>query len=91
MAEISQKTGLPIEVMTFIGSSPIRALAEDWSVELIEKRSIDAISFGVKEGLPVNYVTEDTTRSDPKVLYAATYQRLRKAFGFNGGGPGSAI
>jgi photosystem II stability/assembly factor-like uncharacterized protein len=28
---------------------------------------------------------------DAKVLYAATYQRLRKAFGFNGGGPGSAI
>lgn len=28
---------------------------------------------------------------DPKVLYAATYQRLRKAFGYNGGGPGSAI
>src|SRR2546426_5911478 len=28
---------------------------------------------------------------DPNVLYAATYQRLRKAFGFNGGGPGSAI
>src|SRR5206468_13003657 len=28
---------------------------------------------------------------DPKVLYAATYQRLRKASGFNGGGPGSAI
>ena len=28
---------------------------------------------------------------DPRVLYAATYQRLRKAYGFNGGGPGSAI
>src|SRR5215210_5740301 len=28
---------------------------------------------------------------DPKVLYAGTYQRLRKTFGFNGGGPGSAI
>jgi photosystem II stability/assembly factor-like uncharacterized protein len=28
---------------------------------------------------------------DAKVIYAATYQRLRKAFGFNGGGPGSAI
>jgi photosystem II stability/assembly factor-like uncharacterized protein len=28
---------------------------------------------------------------DPNVLYAATYQRLRRAFGFNGGGPGSAI
>jgi photosystem II stability/assembly factor-like uncharacterized protein len=28
---------------------------------------------------------------DAGVLYAATYQRLRKAYGFNGGGPGSAI
>lgn len=69
MADITQKTGVPIEVMTFIGSSPIRALAEDWSVELIRKRSVEAIAFGVKEGLPVNYVTEDTTRSRPEVLY----------------------
>ena len=29
--------------------------------------------------------------SDPDVLYAATYQRLRRAWGFNGGGPGSGI
>ena len=28
---------------------------------------------------------------DPNVIYAATYQRLRSAFGFNGGGPGSAL
>jgi photosystem II stability/assembly factor-like uncharacterized protein len=28
---------------------------------------------------------------DPNVLYAATYQRLRTVFGYNGGGPGSAI
>jgi photosystem II stability/assembly factor-like uncharacterized protein len=28
---------------------------------------------------------------DPNTLYAATYQRLRSAFGFNGGGPGSGI
>jgi 2-isopropylmalate synthase len=69
MAEITQKTGKPIEVMTFIGSSPIRALAEDWSVDLIRKRSVEAIAFGVKEGLPVNYVTEDTTRTPPVVLY----------------------
>ncbi|MBX7197185.1 MAG: LeuA family protein [Sandaracinaceae bacterium] len=69
MADVTQKAGIPIEVMTFIGSSPIRALAEDWSVELVRKRSVDAISFAVKEGLPVNYVTEDTTRSDPRVLY----------------------
>lgn len=69
MVEVSQRAGIKVEVMTFIGSSPIRGLAEDWSVELIRKRSIEAISFGVKEGLPVNYVTEDTTRSRPDVLW----------------------
>jgi photosystem II stability/assembly factor-like uncharacterized protein len=31
----------------------------------------------------------DPTR--PDVLYAAAYQRLRRAWGFNGGGPGSGI
>ncbi len=29
--------------------------------------------------------------SDPNTLFAAAYQRLRRAWGFNGGGPGSGI
>jgi photosystem II stability/assembly factor-like uncharacterized protein len=29
--------------------------------------------------------------SDPSIMYAASYQRRRTAFGFNGGGPGSAL
>ena len=29
--------------------------------------------------------------ADPKTLFAATYQRRRRAWGFNGGGPGSGI
>jgi len=29
--------------------------------------------------------------ADPNTLFAATYQRLRRAWGFNGGGPGSGI
>jgi photosystem II stability/assembly factor-like uncharacterized protein len=29
--------------------------------------------------------------SDPSTLYAAAYQRLRRTWGFNGGGPGSGI
>ncbi len=33
----------------------------------------------------------DIDASNPDVLYAATYQRMRKAWGFNGGGPGSGI
>ena len=68
MVEIAQKIGQPVEVMTFIGSSPIRQLAEDWSPELIRKRATDAISFAVGEGLPVTFVTEDTTRSRPDLL-----------------------
>ena len=68
MIEVSQKAGIPVEVYAFIGSSPIRQYAESWDVELIAKRSADAIDVAVKAGLPVAYVTEDTTRSRPEVL-----------------------
>jgi 2-isopropylmalate synthase len=68
MIEISQRAGMPIEVYTFIGSSPIRQLAEEWDVDTIAKKSAEAIDVAVKAGLPVAYVTEDTTRSNPKVL-----------------------
>src|SRR3984957_3447322 len=68
MIEISQRAGLPIEVYAFIGSSPIRQYVEEWGVSLIAKRSADAIDVAVKAGLPVAYVTEDTTRSRPEVL-----------------------
>jgi 2-isopropylmalate synthase len=68
MIEISQKAGMPVEIYTFIGSSPIRQLTEGWDLDLIVKRSAEAIDVGVKAGLPVCYVTEDTTRSRPDVL-----------------------
>jgi 2-isopropylmalate synthase len=68
MIEISQRAGMPIEVYAFIGSSPIRQLAEEWDLDRIERMSAEAIDTGVKAGLPVCYVTEDTTRSRPEVL-----------------------
>ena len=68
MIDVSQKAGMPIEVYAFIGSSPIRQYAEEWDVNLIAKRSCEAIDVAVKAGLPVAYVTEDTTRSRPEVL-----------------------
>jgi photosystem II stability/assembly factor-like uncharacterized protein len=43
----------------------------------------------VDEDTGVTDVAMDTL--DPNVLYAASYQRRRTAFGFNGGGPGSAL
>jgi 2-isopropylmalate synthase len=73
VAEISQRVGLAIEAATFLGSSPIRRLVEDWTVEHLQQITEDAVRFAVDEGLPVMYVTEDTTRADPqtvKTLYS---------------------
>ncbi|MGH9441656.1 MAG: LeuA family protein [Thermoanaerobaculia bacterium] len=68
IVEISQKYGLPIEVHAFIGSSPIRQYAEDWNLEKILRLTEEAVSLSVREGLPIMYVTEDTTRSHPEDL-----------------------
>ena len=68
IVEISQRVGIPIEACTFIGSSPLRQYAEGWSLDQLLKLSEEAITFAVREGLPVMYVTEDTTRADPDTL-----------------------
>ncbi len=68
IAEIQQRTGIPIEVGAFIGSSPIRQYAEGWTLDYLQKCTEDAITFAVREGLTVMYVTEDTTRADPDSL-----------------------
>lgn len=68
IVDISQRIGRSVEVMAFIGSSPIRQYVEGWDVPWILERSSEAIRFAVKEGLKVTYVTEDTTRSVPEVL-----------------------
>ncbi|OFW11567.1 MAG: hypothetical protein A3H96_22855 [Acidobacteria bacterium RIFCSPLOWO2_02_FULL_67_36] len=68
IAEISQRVGLPIECCAFIGSSPIRQYAEGWTLDQLLRLTEDAVAFAVKEGLPVMYVTEDTTRADPETL-----------------------
>lgn len=68
IAEVSQKTGVPIEACVFIGSSPIRQYAEEWDVEHILRHTREAVEFAVGEGLPVMYVTEDTVRSSPEHL-----------------------
>ena len=68
IAEISQRVGLPIEVGAFIGSSPLRQYAEGWSIDQLLTLTEEAITFAVREGLDVMYVTEDTTRADPDTL-----------------------
>ncbi|HUP62374.1 MAG TPA: LeuA family protein [Thermoanaerobaculia bacterium] len=68
IADAVQRSGVPIEAMVFIGSSPVRQYAEGWTLDFIVKQSHDAIAFALSEGLDVTYVTEDTTRSSPDDL-----------------------
>ena len=68
VVEISQRVGIPIEVAAFIGSSPIRQYAEGWTIEQMVDNTRKAVRFAHQQGLPVLYVTEDTTRAQPETL-----------------------
>lgn len=63
-----------------------------------EERGLYKTSDGGKSWEQLIYVDENTgvvdvamDPSDPNILYAATYQRRRKPYGFHGGGPGSGL
>ena len=77
VARISQEAGIPIEAATFIGSSPIRQYAEDWTLERMLAVSEEAVTFAIREGLPVMFVTEDTTRAAPETLKALSGNAIR--------------
>ncbi|HBP22586.1 MAG TPA: 2-isopropylmalate synthase [Planctomycetes bacterium] len=68
IAEITQKTGVPILACAFLGSSEIRRVTENWDLERMVKHTVEAIDFAVKEGLEVMYVTEDTARAHPETI-----------------------
>jgi 2-isopropylmalate synthase len=70
IVRISDELGVRIEVATFIGSSPIRQYAEDWTLEQMLTSTDQAVSYAVGHGLPVMYVTEDSTRARPETLEA---------------------
>ena len=77
IVEISQKVGLKLEAATFLGSSPIRRLVEDWTVDHLQRITEEAVKFAVSEGLPVMYVTEDTIRTDPETVKALYSTAIR--------------
>jgi hypothetical protein len=63
-----------------------------------KERGLYRTTDGGRTWQPVLQVDDDTgvvdvamDPSDPSILYAAAYQRRRAAYGFNGGGPGSAL
>jgi len=68
IAEIVQRTGLPIEAATFLGSSPIRRYTEGWTDDFLLQTTEKAVKYARSLGLEVMYVTEDTTRCDPETI-----------------------
>jgi 2-isopropylmalate synthase len=68
VVEISQRAGVPIEVACFIGSSPVRQYAEGWDLDRLLRLTEEAVGLAVRHGMPVMYVTEDTTRAAPQDL-----------------------
>lgn len=66
--EISQRVGVQVEVCAFIGSSPVRGWIEDWELARLVEHTTLAMKVAVGARLPASFVTEDTTRSSPKVL-----------------------
>ena len=77
IVEISQRVGIAIEAATFLGSSPIRRLVEDWTVDHLERTTEKAVKFAVAHGLPSMYVTEDTVRTDPETIQRLYTTALR--------------
>ncbi len=70
--EASQRSGIPIQACTFIGSSPIRQYAEGWTIDTLLRFTEEAVSYAVSHNVDVMFVTEDTTRAHPddvKKLY----------------------
>ena len=74
----------------------VAALGNLWRAD--DERGIFKTTNGGRSWRKVLFVDEDTGAVDlvldpfdPDVLYAATYQRRRRTWGFAGGGPGSGI
>lgn len=63
-----------------------------------KERGLYKTTDGGKTWTNTNFINEDTGFTDvvmhptnPNILFAASYQRRRQPWGFNGGGPGSGI
>lgn len=77
IVRIASDVGMPIEVGAFIGASAIRRYAEGWTLDQMLRVSEETIRFAVGQGLPVMFVAEDTTRSEPDTVRALYTNAIR--------------
>ena len=69
IVDASQDAGIPIEACIFLGTSPIRQYAEGWDINFLLQKAEESVHFAVEHGLPVMFVTEDTTRAYPETIW----------------------
>jgi 2-isopropylmalate synthase len=77
IVEASDEAGIPICACVFLGSSPIRQYAEGWELGTLLKLTHESVTLAVKHGLPVMFVTEDTTRAHPDHLRQIYSEAMR--------------
>ena len=78
IVDASEAAGIPIEACIFLGTSPVRQYAEGWDVDFLLQQTEESVRFAIDHGLPVMFVTEDTTRAKPETL-AAVYKAAIRA------------
>ncbi len=65
---VAEATGVPLQAMCFLGTSPLRQVAERWDVRVLERLTRTAVRLAADGGLEPWFVTEDTIRSEPDTL-----------------------
>ena len=67
IVEISQRVGIPLEVATFIGTSPVRQYVENWSLDVILGTAKEPSGLRFRKACR-SFRDEDTTRTPPDVV-----------------------
>ncbi|MAV95301.1 MAG: 2-isopropylmalate synthase, partial [Euryarchaeota archaeon] len=70
LVDLQAKHERQIQASAFLGTSPIRQYAENWTMDKIMKTAENAVEFAIDNDIPVMFVTEDTTRSRPEDIKA---------------------
>ena len=81
IVDASLEAGIQIEACIFLGSSPIRQYVEGWGLNTLLELTHKSITFAVENGLPVMFVTEDTTRAHPEDLRQIYTEAMRSGAG----------
>lgn len=79
--DASEQAGIAIEAAIFLGSSPIRQFVEGWELDRLLELTRESVEFAIANGIPVMFVTEDTTRANPEHLRKIYSEAMRAGAG----------